>query len=67
MWVELVDPFGRIAGHLGILIVVYTLIQIAGMQRFGRRTWLEQGEAFGVYFGLLAGIAPLTRDANGGS
>ena len=35
------------------------------MQRFGRRTWLEQGEAFGVYFGLLAGIAPLTRDANG--
>jgi hypothetical protein len=65
VWVELVDPFGRIAGHLGILIVVYTLIQIAGMQRFGRRTWLEQGEAFGVYFGLLSGIAPLTRDANG--
>ena len=22
--------------------------------------WLQQGEAFGVYFGLLAGIAPLT-------
>jgi len=65
VWVELVDPFGRIAGHLGILIVVYTLIQIGGMQRFGRRTWLQQGEAFGVYFGLLAGIAPLTRDANG--
>jgi hypothetical protein len=65
VWVELVDPFGRIAGHLGILIVIYTLIQIAGMHRFGRRTWLEQGEAFGVYLGLLAGIAPLTRDING--
>ena len=65
VWVELVDPFGRIAGHLGILIVVYTMIQIAGMHSFGRRTWLEQGEAFGVYFGLLAGMAPLTRDGNG--
>ena len=65
VWVELVQPFGSVPGHLGILIVVYTLIQIIGMHRFGRRTWLENGEAFGVYFGLISGIAPLTRDANG--
>ena len=65
VWVELVQPFGSIPGHLGILIVVYTLIQIAGMHLFGRATWLENGEAFGVYFGLISGIAPLTRDADG--
>jgi hypothetical protein len=65
VWVELVQPFGSIPGHLGILIVVYTLIQIAGMHLFGRRTWLENGEAFGVYFGLISGIAPLARDADG--
>lgn len=65
VWVELVQPFGSIPGHLGILIVVYTLIQIAGMYAFGRRTWLENGEAFGVYFGLISGIAPLTRDEHG--
>jgi hypothetical protein len=65
VWIELVDPFGSFPGHLGILIMLYTLIQIAGMQRYGRRTWLENGEAFGVYFGLIAAMAPLTRDADG--
>ena len=65
VWVELADPFGSILGHLGLLIMVYTLIQIAGMHRYGRQTWLENGEAFGVYFGLIAAMAPLTRDENG--
>jgi hypothetical protein len=65
VWVELVQPFGSIPGHLGILIVVYTLLQIAGMHAFGRRDWIENGEAFAVYFGLIAGMAPLTRDRGG--
>jgi hypothetical protein len=65
VWVELVQPFGSVPGHLGILIVVYTLVQIAGMHAFGRRAWIENGEAFAVYFGLIAGIAPITRDGEG--
>jgi hypothetical protein len=65
VWIELVDPFGSFLGHLGIVIMVYTLLQIAGMQRYGRAAWLENGEAFGVYFGLIAAIAPFTRDADG--
>jgi hypothetical protein len=65
VWVELVQPFGSIPGALGILIVVYTLIQIVGMYTFGRRAWIENGEAFGVYFGLISGIAPLARDRDG--
>ena len=65
VWVELVEPFGSTLGHLGILIVVYTLIQIAGMQVFGRRAWIENAEAFAVYFALIAGMAPLTRDGDG--
>ena len=64
VWVELVNPVD-FDGSLGILIVGYTLIQIAGMHRFGRRVWLENGEAFGVYFGLLAGIAPFARREDG--
>ena len=65
VWVELVQPFGSIPGHLGILIVVYTLIQIAGMHSFGRQVWIENGEAFGVYFGLTPGWhrSPATRTA----
>jgi hypothetical protein len=65
VWIELVDPFGSFPGHLGILIMIYTLIQIAGMHRYGRRTWLKNGEAFGVYFGLIAAMAPLARDPDG--
>ena len=65
VWIELVQPFDSWLGHLGILIVAYSLIQIAGMQRYGRRVWLENGEAFGVYLGLIAGIAPFTRDREG--
>jgi hypothetical protein len=65
VWVELVDPFGSTPGHLGILIVVYTMIQIAGMHAFGRQAWIENGEAFAVYFALIAGMAPLTRDRDG--
>ncbi len=65
VWIELADPFRTFPGHLGILIMLYTLIQIAGMQRYGRRAWLENGEAFGVYFGLIAAMAPLARDPDG--
>jgi hypothetical protein len=65
VWIELVDPFGRFPGSLGIVIVVYTLVQVVGMQVFGRRAWTEHAEAFSVYLGLIAGIAPLARDANG--
>ncbi|HET9671575.1 MAG TPA: hypothetical protein VFQ40_01845 [Actinomycetota bacterium] len=65
VWLELVDPFGGVAGSLGIVIVAYTLVQIAGMHRYGRRAWIEHAEAFAVYFGLLARIAPLARDREG--
>jgi hypothetical protein len=65
VWVELVDPFRSIPGSLGIVIAVYTLIQLAGMHVFGRRAWIENGEAFAVYFALIAGIAPLARDPDG--
>jgi hypothetical protein len=65
VWLELVDPFAAFPGSLGILIVVYTLIQIAGMYTFGRKAWIENGEAFAVYLGLIARIAPLTRDERG--
>jgi hypothetical protein len=65
VWNELVDPFGAYLGSLGIMIVAYTLVQIVGMQRYGRRSWIENAEAFAVYFGLIAAIAPLERDPEG--
>lgn len=65
VWIELVDPFADSLGSLGLVILAYTLITLAGMSVFGRRAWTENGEAFAVYFGLIASISPLTRDAEG--
>lgn len=65
VWIELADPFRDSPGSLGILIGVYTLVTIAGMFVFGRRAWIDNGEAFAVYFGLIARLSPFARDGEG--
>jgi hypothetical protein len=43
---------------LALAIALYSYAAWFGMAAFGRKTWLERGEAFSVYFGLLARVAP---------
>ena len=43
---------------LALAIALYSYVAWFGMAAYGRRTWVEHGEAFTVYFGLLARIAP---------
>jgi hypothetical protein len=43
---------------LALAIYLYAAISWLGMFVFGRRAWLEGGEAFNVYFGLLGRISP---------
>lgn len=65
VWVELTQPFGPSARPLGVMIALYTLVTLTGMAWFGRVPWNENGEAFAAYFGILARIAPLSRDDEG--
>jgi hypothetical protein len=51
-----VDPASPRA--LALAIALYSYVTWFGMAAVGRRLWLERGEAFSVYFGLLARIAP---------
>ena len=51
-----VDPANPRA--LAIAIALYSYVTWIGMAAVGRRLWAERGEAFTVYFGLLARIAP---------
>lgn len=51
-----VDPANPRA--LALAIALYSYLTWFGMAAFGRRIWVERGEAFTVYFGLLARIAP---------
>lgn len=65
VWMELVNPSGATPRSIGWAILVYTALMVTGMAVFGRKDWLENGDAFGVYFGLLSRIAPLARDLDG--
>ena len=58
MWLELV---GRIQGGrpLGLLLIAYTFVTLAGMSYFGRQTWRSKAEVFSVWFALLGRLAPL--------
>jgi hypothetical protein len=58
---ELVVPDGGSPRVLGWAIVTYSAITLLGMHLYGRDAWNRGGEAFAVYFGLLARIAPLAR------
>jgi hypothetical protein len=43
---------------LALAIYLYSAITWYCMVSFGRETWLRNGEAFSVYFGLLSRLAP---------
>jgi hypothetical protein len=50
---------------LAILMLVYLAIQLFGMSLYGVEAWTRNGDAFGVWFGLLAKLSPLGRRADG--
>jgi hypothetical protein len=63
---ELAYPRASEPRTLALAIVVYSWITWAGMLVFGRHVWNENGEAFNVYFGLLALISPFAvRERDG--
>ncbi|HEX2045515.1 MAG TPA: hypothetical protein VHF23_07815 [Gaiellaceae bacterium] len=59
-----VDPANPRA--LALAVYLYSAVTWLGMLTFGRRAWLENGEAFGVYFGFLARLSPFALRENSG-
>lgn len=43
---------------LALAVAIYSYTMWFGMAAYGRRAWTEHGDAFSVYFGLLARISP---------
>jgi len=64
-WVELVYSGRGDPSNLAVLALVYMAVQFVGMSLYGIEPWNRYGDAFGVYFGLVARMAPLrwTRTA----
>jgi hypothetical protein len=59
-WAAARDP-----APLAVLMLVYVAIQFVGMSLYGVEAWTRNGDAFGVWFGLIARLAPLGRRADG--
>ena len=58
---ELVHPSGDSPRVLGWAMLIYSLIMIVGLVRFGR-SWLDRADGFGVLFSLIAAMSPFTTD-----
>lgn len=57
VWLELVAEGGG-SRTLFVLVLGYTAFTLAMMAQFGRDTWRENGEMFGVWYRLLGRLAP---------
>ena len=58
VWVELMFPGSATPRNIAFLILLYSSVTWAGMSLFGKQAWLRNGEAFSVFFGILARFAP---------
>jgi hypothetical protein len=59
-WATATDP-----GPLAIIMLVYLAIQLVGMSLYGVEAWTRRGDAFGVFWGMLARLAPVGRRPDG--
>jgi hypothetical protein len=48
---------------LAIIMLAYFAFQLVGMSVYGVEAWTRRGDAFGVWFGLIALLAPVGRRA----
>lgn len=64
IFLELIHPSGDSPRVLGWGMLVYVVVAMAAVWRWGR-DWLRHSELFAVHFQLLAAMAPIDRDDEG--
>jgi hypothetical protein len=58
---ELVWADGRNPDVLAVLALVYLAVMLVGMSLYGVEAWTRNADTFGVWFSLLATLAPFAR------
>jgi hypothetical protein len=58
IWVENVFEGASTPYNIAVLVLLYSAVTWAGMVLFGKSVWLQKGEVFSVFFGILARFAP---------
>jgi hypothetical protein len=61
IWAELILPGRSEPSRVGAILLLYTLLTLAGMLLFGRIAWLRNAELFEVLLGWLGRIGPVGR------
>jgi hypothetical protein len=55
----------RQPGILAVVMVAYLVAMLVGMSLYGVEAWTRNADAFGVWFGLVASLAPVGRRPDG--
>jgi hypothetical protein len=63
-WVELVYPNRAVPENVGVMILLYAVVQIIAALWWGEE-WFEHGDAFEVWSTLLGRLAPIGRRDDG--
>ena len=58
VWVENIFEGSAIPLYIALLTLNYSVLTWGGMAVYGKEAWLQRGEAFSVFFGILANFAP---------
>jgi hypothetical protein len=66
-WFELVDLAPSDPARLATAVALYWLFAFAGMVVFGETPWKARAEPFSIFFGLIAGMAPLAWERISGA
>jgi hypothetical protein len=61
-WFELMSLAPDDPAILARAVILYSIATWIGMALFGEEKWLSRGEAFSVFFSLIARVAPLQSD-----
>jgi hypothetical protein len=58
---ELCWATAREPAPLAVLMLAYVVVMLVGMSLYGVEAWTRNADAFGVYFGMFAALAPILR------
>jgi hypothetical protein len=58
---ELCWATAREPAPLAVIMLLYVVAMLVGMSLYGVEQWTRNADAFGVYFGFFATLAPFTR------
>ena len=61
-WLEIVHPIATSPRRLGMFMLAWTAVSLAGMAGFGRRTWQARADVFALAFATFGRMPPLCLD-----